>query len=215
MRKFILITVLSFFIGSSYAQHFHPDGLSCSRAKFYKEYFKSSKDIIQTPLLHDYDVKFYFLDIEVDNSSTFVSGDVTIHSEVVVAELDTFAFELLSAMTIEQVMINNVQQNFIHENDEAFVILDNPILEEEVFTAKVSYYGTPPTGGFFSGITNATDWGKQVTWTLSEPFAARDWWPTKQVLEGAVESGFRTPAGAFGSSFIDQFDKYKLTEVND
>ena len=38
---------------------------------------------------------------------------------------------------------------------------------------------------------------------------------TKQVLAGAVEPGFRTPAGAFGSSFIDQFEKYKLTEVND
>ena len=36
-----------------------------------------------------------------------------------------------------------------------------------------------------------------------------------EVLAGAVEPGFRTPAGAFGSSFIDQFDKYKLTEVND
>jgi short subunit dehydrogenase-like uncharacterized protein len=38
---------------------------------------------------------------------------------------------------------------------------------------------------------------------------------TKQVLEGVVEPGYRTPAGAFGSSFIDQFEKYKLTEVND
>jgi short subunit dehydrogenase-like uncharacterized protein len=36
----------------------------------------------------------------------------------------------------------------------------------------------------------------------------------KLVLKGSVEFGYRTPAGAFGSSFIDQFDKYKLTEVN-
>ena len=35
------------------------------------------------------------------------------------------------------------------------------------------------------------------------------------VLSGEAEPGYRTPAGAFGSSFIDQFDKYKLTEVND
>ena len=38
---------------------------------------------------------------------------------------------------------------------------------------------------------------------------------SKLVLEGTVESGYKTPAGAFGSSFIDQFDKYNLDEVND
>jgi short subunit dehydrogenase-like uncharacterized protein len=38
---------------------------------------------------------------------------------------------------------------------------------------------------------------------------------TKIVLDGAVESGYKTPAGAFGSSFIDQFDKFNLTVVND
>jgi short subunit dehydrogenase-like uncharacterized protein len=35
------------------------------------------------------------------------------------------------------------------------------------------------------------------------------------VLKGAVEPGYRTPAGAFGSDFIDQFDKYQLIEIND
>ena len=34
------------------------------------------------------------------------------------------------------------------------------------------------------------------------------------VLAGKAEPGYRTPAGAFGSEFIDQFDKYKLIEVN-
>ena len=37
----------------------------------------------------------------------------------------------------------------------------------------------------------------------------------KQVLTGNIESGYKTPAGAFGSSFIDQFEKYNLTEVNE
>jgi short subunit dehydrogenase-like uncharacterized protein len=34
------------------------------------------------------------------------------------------------------------------------------------------------------------------------------------VLDGNIEPGYRTPAGAFGSNFIDQFEKFKLTEVN-
>ena len=37
---------------------------------------------------------------------------------------------------------------------------------------------------------------------------------TVQVLDGVAEPGYRTPAGVFGSNFIDQFDKYNLIEVN-
>ncbi len=36
----------------------------------------------------------------------------------------------------------------------------------------------------------------------------------KRVLAGDVPPGYQTPAGAFGSDFINQFDKYKLIEVN-
>ena len=36
----------------------------------------------------------------------------------------------------------------------------------------------------------------------------------RSVLSGTVAAGYQTPAKAFGSDFIDQFDKYKLLEVN-
>jgi short subunit dehydrogenase-like uncharacterized protein len=35
------------------------------------------------------------------------------------------------------------------------------------------------------------------------------------ILEGGAQPGYRTPAGAFGSDFIDQFEKFELREVND
>ena len=34
------------------------------------------------------------------------------------------------------------------------------------------------------------------------------------ILEGNIAPGYHTPAGAFGSDFIDQFEKFKLEEVN-
>jgi len=37
----------------------------------------------------------------------------------------------------------------------------------------------------------------------------------KIVLAGGVSPGYNTPAGAFGSKFIEQFEKYKLTEINE
>ncbi len=189
MKKLFLSTLLSMLGIALFAQiHDYSDGLQCSHVKSFYNSFKSTKDIVQTPLLNDYDVKFYFLDLNVESNTIYVSGEVTFYAEVVAAELDTFAFELLEQMTIDEVEINGIQQTVIHTTDEAFVPLTSPIGSGNLFTAKITYHGTPPTGGFFSGISTGSGWGKNVTWTLAEPFAARDWWPTKQVLEDKADS---------------------------
>jgi aminopeptidase N len=191
MRNFLLSTLLSLFSLVVLAQkHDHSDGLECSHVKSFYNSFKGMKDVVQTPLLNDYDVKFYFLDINVESNAITVSGDVTYYAEVVAAELDTFAFELLEQMVVDQVEINGIQQTVIHTSDEVFVPLAESIGQGNLFTAKITYHGTPPTGGFFSGISTGTGWNKNVTWTLSEPFAARDWWPTKQVLEDKADSAW-------------------------
>ncbi len=191
MRKFTLFFAIYLLYSVAFGQQLNYDKpISEVEARAHANFLKNSKDIIQTPLLNDYDVKFYFLNINVENTSIYVSGDVTYKAQVVATELDTFACELVGQMTVDEILINGTAQNVIHTNDEVFVPLDNPIPEGELFTAVISYHGTPPTGGFFSGITNTTDWGKQVTWTLSEPFAAREWWPAKQVLEDKADSAW-------------------------
>lgn len=193
MKHQLLLLLSAAFLSSGlFAQHNHRhDEMSCShvKAKFYEEYYKSVEDVVQTPLLFDYDVKHYFLDIEVDDNSSEVSGSVTYLAESVVANLDTFAFEFLEVNTVIEVLVNGVEHDFIHESDEGFVPLETPVLEKELFEVKITYEAAPPSGGFFSGISTAYDsWGKWVTWTLSEPFSAREWWPTKQVLEDKADS---------------------------
>ena len=59
----------------------------------------------QSPLMDNYDVTFYRLDSEVSNTTTFVTGNVTIHAEAIVA-VDTFAFELIAVMDIDSIFIN-------------------------------------------------------------------------------------------------------------
>jgi aminopeptidase N len=191
MNKLYLVALALLFSFIGRTQHFyhHDDEMYCSKAKFYESYFENLQTIVQTHLLHSYDVKHYFLDINVMNNSTYVDGEVTFLVEVVALQLDTFAFELLDVMTITQVLVNDVSHSFTRLNNEVFVPLTSPIQTGQLFSVKIVYGGTPPTGGFFSGISTALDsWGKHVTWTLSEPFAARDWWPTKQVLADKADS---------------------------
>lgn len=191
MKKILLTSILFVFGLFLFAQvHDHSDRLQCSHVKSFYNSFKSFEDIVQTPFLDDYDVKFFFLDLNVESNSIYVSGEVTFYAEVVAAEMDTFAFELLEQMTIDLVTMNGIPETVLHSTDEAFVLLGEPLVQGDMFTAKITYHGTPPTGGFFSGISTGTGWGKSVTWTLAEPFAARDWWPTKQVLEDKADSAW-------------------------
>jgi len=144
----------------------------------------------QSDLVHDYDVTFYFLDLEVSSTSINVGGTVEIHGTVVAEEMTVFAFELNASLSLEEVVFNGTTvEDWTWEGDN--VLVEVPALQQgESFVAQIIYGGTPPTGGFFSGITNdySNTYQKNVTWTLSEPFAAKDWWPNKQVLTDKADS---------------------------
>ncbi len=159
----------------------------------------------QSQLVHDYDVTFYFLDIEVSNMNINISGNVEIHGKVVAAEMDTLAFELIPQMNITNVSVNGVNfSNFSRVDDNVLVPI-SPLTQGENFVARITYGGTPPTGGFFAGVTNAYSsvFQKNVTWSLSEPFAAKSWFPCKQDLPDKADSVWvylTTPIGTMAGS---------------
>lgn len=183
-----VLTILSFNLYSQGIQNPEKVGY-CSHKEFYKS-STNTFQIHQTPLLYDYDVNYYFLDLNAEDDTLFISGSVTINGHVVATNLDTFAFELLDELVIDSIKIDDILRDYYRENDETFVLLNNSISQNSSFSAQIFYQGTPPSGDFFSGISTAYDstWNKHVTWTLSEPFNARQWWPTKQVLADKADS---------------------------
>ncbi|MEJ2593561.1 MAG: hypothetical protein P8100_00175 [bacterium] len=143
----------------------------------------------QSPLMDNYDVTFYFLDIEVSSESTFVGGNVTIHATAE-APIDTIAFELIEVMEIQTILVNETEySDYTREMDNVLVPVDL-IDEGSSFTLQVFYEGDPGSGGFFSGLSNAfsEQYQTSVVWTLSEPFAAKEWFPVKQDLEDKADS---------------------------
>jgi aminopeptidase N len=194
MRKLILSVLLIFSVAFLFAQF----NLPVKPDEEYCHYFKSCENQFKyyyTPvtvngLLENYDVSFYFLDLNVENNTVDLSGNVTIKARSTVAMLDTFAFELNTALIIDSVFVDGIQRSFQHSSDLATVPLAEPVSQGILFSVRIFYHGTPPTGGFFSGITTdySTTYQKNVTWTLSEPYAAKDWWPTKQDLRDKADS---------------------------
>lgn len=143
----------------------------------------------QSPYLFQYDVKFYWLDLEVTNTETSVSGSVTINATSIVA-LDTFAFELIDAMTIDDFFFNGVQYTSYTREDDNVLYPVSGIGAGEDFTVKIIYHGNPQSGGFFSGLSYdySSTWDKEVVWSLSEPFSAKIWFPVKQDLQDKADS---------------------------
>ena len=170
----------------------------CLFAQF-KNVYKSEKPLKlgvvetaskQSVLMDKYDVKFYKLDIKAERNTVYISGNVTINAVVKASLLDTFAFELKDYMTIDSVYINNLKRNFNRAGDDVFVGIPALAYDANV-SAQIFYKGMAPnTGAFFSGISSQTsqDWGNQITWTLSESFAAKQWFPVKQSLTDKIDS---------------------------
>ncbi|MCD4694816.1 MAG: T9SS type A sorting domain-containing protein [Bacteroidales bacterium] len=162
----------------------------CSHARFYESYHSKAVDIDQSPLLFKYDVKFYYLDLNIENNTTSIEGSVKILAKAIVSSLDTFAIELIDEMIIDSLKINEQNHSFYRANDEVFVPLIESLPQNSLFAVLIYYHGEPPAGGFFSGVNMAYDstWNKSVVWTLSEPFNARQWWPVKQDLSDKADS---------------------------
>ncbi|MCK4345560.1 MAG: T9SS type A sorting domain-containing protein [Bacteroidales bacterium] len=185
MKKFFLILMLLTFTKVISAQIPKKDFLEnkCSRYNSLKGTKELS--IQKNPLLHNYDVKFYKLDIEVSNKSDYVKGNVTINAEVKNNTLTTFVVELYSGLSVDAVLINNITHQFTHNGNEIHIPLSSSIEPGTDFSAQIFYYGKTWEG---MECDTARYWGNWVTYTHSECFHAKDWFPCKEVLEDKADS---------------------------
>ena len=138
-----------------------------------------------------YDVNHYYFDIEVTNLNTDVKGFVESKWKANgLTGMDTFWVELNSVITIDSIFIDGIKRNFIRTGNLVQVPLAVLKPNGANGVSRVYYNGSNAGSGFFSGISNATSstWNQKVTWTLSEPFGAPEWWPTKQDLSDKIDS---------------------------
>ncbi len=143
----------------------------------------------QNPLLHNYNVSFYKLDVHVEPDNQHIEGTVTVKAKVSSPLLDTLVFELKHNMNVYEVLINDSGCNYDRSGNEIHIYPDEPLHAGTYFKVQIIYSGSPVSGGFFSGMhTGITPYGEPVMWTLSEPVNARQWWPCKQVLEDKADS---------------------------
>ena len=181
----IFLCLLVFFMvpGNLAAQH------HCSRhAK--KNFIFSSVSPEYSRLQNLYDVKFYDLEIEASDTSTYLIGDATVVFEALEG-IDTLVFELQETMNVDSVFINGSYVPVFFNEEGLIKLLPGEIIAQgSVNSVRVKYEGGAASAGFFTGITNRRDftYGKPVTYTLSEPFQSSSWFPVKQNLLDKADS---------------------------
>jgi Peptidase family M1 domain/Peptidase M1 N-terminal domain len=147
--------------------------------------YGSARDDADTNVLH------YDLTLEVNPDSEWLTGVCAIRTEVLVDGLATFQVRLDDAFTIDAVEIDSLGIAW-HRLDDATIeaTLDRAYDAGEVFTLTVSYNGHPESANWGS-IIFTTEGNDPLVYTLSQPWFAYTWWPTKDDLTDKATGDLR------------------------
>lgn len=131
------------------------------------------------------DVYYYNLELNMTNQSTYIDGKVDIAFKNY-SETDQIEFQLSDSLQVQAVLLSESQKlKYIHSNNTIRVYYN---FNRPNYTLTIYYNGYGIHNGF-SGIRNeAGPYGKKVTYTLSEPFGAKYWFPVKSELSDKADS---------------------------
>ena len=152
-----------------------------------------------------YDVKYYKLGLALENTSLNIAGSVWMRVRVGAQALDSLAFELYqgragaATLLIDSVVVNGRRAPGIRRaGNDATAALAQPAAAGSLTDARIYYHGAAPSGNsaaIGNGFNNRSQVRQNgvyrpynVTWSLSEPFAAHEWFPCKQVLTDKADS---------------------------
>jgi aminopeptidase N len=146
-------------------------------------------------LMNKYDVKFHHLSLNVTKDTNYVSGNVRTIARVVGTPIDTFVFELQTSMLIDSIKIGSDLLIFQRISNDVYAVLPSTYTTGSDIEITIYYKGyTSGAGssaigdGYSDG--NSTRWGNAVSWSLSQPFSAYEWFPCKQDLTDKIDSTY-------------------------
>lgn len=143
----------------------------------------------------NYDVKFYFLDLDIEKASPAISGNVLIRAKSLVDNLDTFAVELASNLTIDSAKISIDGGAFdtvsvVRNNNEVNLIMLSAASENQIVEARIYYHGSPTVSvGLNSGFFSSNN-PSPHKFSASPPYNSYTWWPCKQEITDKADSSW-------------------------
>lgn len=179
---FLALSISSF----AFAQQTYKHACSHGKMAIVSDYFSSDAESGDD----NYDVQSYQFDIDVENNTTYISGTVQMQGIVSDTEMDEYWFHLKANMVINEVLVNDMLMNFTREGDLVKVPLGSTLEVGAPIHSAISYEGTPGGASFFAGYSTGAPWwlpDAETSWTLSQPFGAKEWFPVKEDLTDKID----------------------------
>lgn len=142
----------------------------------------------------DYDAVYYDLTLDLRGYYTHtIAGDVTVFAHSVVPNMNEMVLDLCSALTVDSVFSGGSLRSFSSDSNLLHITLDRNYGVGDLVQVRVVYHGTPcQTNSPYTSVQfyDRYIFGYHIPSlaTLSEPFGARDWWPSKNVVSDKADS---------------------------
>lgn len=135
----------------------------------------------------NFQVTYYRCKWEIDPAIRHIKGSVTSH--FITNTLTTsISFDLSSQLTVDSIHYHGNKISFsVPASDLLQINFPFAINAGQKDSVTVFYKGVPPNTGFGS-FNQTTHSGIPVTWTLSEPYGAKDWWPCRNGVDDKADS---------------------------
>ncbi len=132
-----------------------------------------------------YDLQYQRMDVTLDPAVNTISGSVTSHFKPN-QSIGNIYFDLNNTLTVSQVQYHGANLTFQQlATKEIKINFPTAIPANTLDSLTIQYSGIPsPT---YAAFLTGSQGGNPIISTLSEPYGAQDWFPTKQSLNDKIE----------------------------
>ena len=185
MKKFYSLFIVLFSVNIIFGQLFNIDRKGIIESEKNKN-LKSILDVNVNPNTLNYDLQYVRLELDLDPTQQYISGIVTSHFKMLQNSPDIY-FDLKNNLTVSNVKYHGQDLTFQQlSSDEIRIYFPSTLSAQTTDSLSITYSGIPSTveQAFVATTTPA---GDPILATLSEPFGAKQWWPTKQSMNDKIE----------------------------
>lgn len=137
------------------------------------------------PNTQNYDLQYQRMDLNLDPSQYNVSGSVTSHFKTKQA-MSSIYFDLSDVLTVSQVKYHGANLTFQQlPTNELKINLPASLPINTLDSLTIHYSGAPDTAN--NAFKTSSLNGSATLSTLSEPYGAQDWFPTKQSMDDKID----------------------------
>ncbi len=137
-------------------------------------------------IVNNYDLKYHRFFLYADPAKSSIRGSVTSYF-VATTDMSSIQFELYSAISADSAFHRGVKQSVTHTGNVITIVFGETTPVNSLDSVTVFYHGDPTASGFGS-FGREIHSGAPGMWTLSEPYGASDWWPSKNDLTDKIDS---------------------------